>query len=1006
MNKICNKVKTVLAALLISSFAFAQESTFPVNGVANKNNLNYVFTNATIYTDYQTKIVNATLIIKNGVVEQAGAGIAIPKGSVVYDLKGKTIYPSFIDPYTNYGIADAKPVSAAEPQIETATKGAYNWNQAVKPEFDAAKVFLRDEKSAEEFRKLGFGAVCSFQKDGIVRGTSVIVNLSDEKENNLIIQENASANYSFDKGVSQQEYPSSLMGSIALLRQTYYDAIWYKSLNSIKKEKNISLDAFNKNQTIPQVFDVKNKFNVLRADKIGDEFKMQYIFKGAGDEYQRISEIKATNGSFILPLNFPTTLDVESPYDALNASLDEMKHWESAPFNLAAFEKNKINFAVTTSDLKEKKDFWTNLRKAIESGLSETEALKSITYSPAAMYNVQTKIGSLKTGMYANFIITSGNVFDKKTIIHENWIKGKRFIINDYKQIDARANYTLSFNNKNYELKINGETESPKATLMVDTNKVKTTFSISNTLVSLTFDMKDEGTYRFAGSIAMNEKGEPNMLGTMQDAEGQSYSWTAIYKSVMDAEKKKDKDSAKVTPEMPELIYPFTAYGQKESLKKETILIKNATVWTNESDGILKNTDVLISNGKIEKVGKGLTALAGARLIDGTNKHVTSGVIDEHSHIAITNGVNEGAQSVTAEVRIGDVLNPEDINIYRQLSGGVTAAQLLHGSANPIGGQSALIKLRWGVTPEQLKIEGADGFIKCALGENVKQSNWGDNARVRFPQTRMGVEQVFVDAFTRAKEYEQKLKLATPANPVRKDLELDAVLEILNKKRFITCHSYVQSEINMLMHVADTFGFKINTFTHILEGYKVADKMKAHGVAGSTFSDWWAYKMEVQDAIPYNGAIMHKMGIVTAFNSDDAEMARRLNQEAAKAVKYGNVSEEDAWKFVTLNPAKMLHLDSKMGSLKSGKDADVVVWSDNPLSIYAKAEQTIVDGIVYFDQDKDKQLRMQIQTERNRLIQKMIKAKSGGEPTVKPAAKKQKLYHCDSLEENEELHNY
>jgi imidazolonepropionase-like amidohydrolase len=359
--------------------------------------------------------------------------------------------------------------------------------------------------------------------------------------------------------------------------------------------------------------------------------------------------------------------------------------------------------------------------------------------------------------------------------------------------------------------------------------------------------------------------------------------------------------------------------------------------------------------------------------------------------------INEGAQSVTSEVRIADNLNPEDINIYRQLSGGVTSSHILHGSANTIGGQTQLIKLRWGVNDEELKFKGADPFIKFALGENVKRTTSQNNNR--FPDTRMGVEEVLMDAFTRACEYEKGCKeseaatttakkkgaaATTAAAPVRRDLELDALVEIMNKKRFITCHSYVQSEITSTMRVAEKFNFRVNTFTHILEGYKVADKMKTHGANASTFSDWWAYKTEVQDAIPYNATLMQQVGLNVCINSDDAEMARRLNQEAAKSVKYGGMSEEDAFKMVTLNPAKALHVDDKVGSLKAGKDADVVIWSDNPLSIYAKAEKTIVDGIVYFDRTRDLDLRKKIASERNRLVQKMLGEKRSGGP-VGPA---------------------
>ncbi|MFT5779270.1 MAG: imidazolonepropionase-like amidohydrolase, partial [Crocinitomicaceae bacterium] len=353
------------------------------------------------------------------------------------------------------------------------------------------------------------------------------------------------------------------------------------------------------------------------------------------------------------------------------------------------------------------------------------------------------------------------------------------------------------------------------------------------------------------------------------------------------------------------------------------------------------------------------------------------------------------------EVSIGDVVHPDDINIYRQLSGGVTTAQLLHGSANPVGGQSALVKLKWGSTPEEMLIDNAPKFIKFALGENVKQSNWGSSNTVRFPQTRMGVEQVYYDGFERAHKYQDALeayaKGALEAKP-RVDLELDVLSEILNSERFVTCHSYVQSEINMLMHVADSMGFRINTFTHILEGYKLADKMAAHGAGGSTFSDWWAYKFEVNDAIPYNAKMMHDHGIVVAINSDDAEMGRRLNQEAAKSVKYGGMSEENAWKMVTLNPAKLLHLDDRMGSLKEGKDADIVIWTTNPLSIQARVVSTIIDGTILYDSSRDNLLYGRNQAEKARLISKMLKANEAGDK-IDFTKKKTGHFHCNTLGE-------
>jgi imidazolonepropionase-like amidohydrolase len=1008
--------KLIVCCLLFVAGAEAQ-TTFPVNGVFDHNHNYYAFTNAKIWIDYQTTIASGTLLIKDGMIVQCGEKVQIPQGAVVMDMKGRSIYPSFIDPYSTYGMPEIKRVRGGPgPQMENAIKGPYNWNQAIRPETDAVKLFNADRPSAEELRKLGFGSVMSFNRDGIVRGTGVFVTLGEEKENLTVLNDKVAALYSFEKGTSTQDYPSSLMGSIALIRQTYYDAQWYAE-NKEKTEYNISLDVFNKLQGLPQVFEIRDKLSALRADKIGDEFKIQYIIKGCGNEYQRMEEIKSTNAKFILPLNFPAAFDVEDPYDAMMVSLEDMKHWEMAPLNPSAFEQNFIPFAFTTSDLKDKKDFWKNLRKAIAYGLSEKQALKSLTLTPAELLGMQGKVGALKPGMVANFIITSGNVFDEKNIIYQNWVQGEPYVIYPFDMIDVRGTFTLTTASANtVTLKVSGEPDKLKALVgKGDTAKINASITLNNQLVTITYDLNDDnGIVRLSGTVSDDGS---KMKGKGQDGQGNWITWSAVRKAPAEIKPEKKDSLGKDHPTLEDVMYPFCAYGQSKKDSSffqkfmnrwNAVLIKNVTVWTNESDGILLNKDVLITDGKIVRIGDNLEVpkTVKALRIDGTGKYLTAGIIDEHSHIAISDGVNEGTQSSSSEVRIGDVINSEDINIYRQLSGGVTACQLLHGSANPIGGQSGLIKLKWGAAPEEMKISGADGFIKFALGENVKQSNWGDFNTVRFPQSRMGVEQVYFDEFIRAKEYQAKWNAYQGLSPKdklktmapRRDLELDAISEILNKKRFITCHSYVQSEINMLMHVGDSMGFQVNTFTHILEGYKVADKMKARNIFASTFSDWWAYKMEVKDAIPFNAAIMYSLGLTVCINSDDAEMGRRLNQEAGKTVKYGNVPEQDAFKMVSLNPSMALHLDKRMGSIKVGKDGDVVLWTDNPLSIYARVDKTIIEGVVYYDAEKDKQLREEIRKERSRLIQKMLAEKSGGAPTQKPSMKKPKEYHCEDLE--------
>jgi imidazolonepropionase-like amidohydrolase len=1006
--------KKILLLLLNLGFVICfSQTTFPVNGAPSIHHNVYVFKNVTLHVDFQTIITNASLVIQDGIIIGAGEKLSEPAGAVVVDLKGKHIYPSLIDIYSEYGMPEVKAPQRAGfgQQMESTTKGAYNWNMAVKPETDAFRLFVHDAKAADELRRLGFGVVLTSQKDGIVRGSAAAVTLSSQKENESVIKEKAAALYSFRKGVSTQDYPDALAGSIALLRQTYLDARWYAS-QAPRKEYNISLEAFNQLQTLPQLFEVTDKLSALRAQKIGTEFTINYIIKGSGNEYQRINDMKETRCRFILPLNFPEAYDVEDPFDAEQVSLTELKHWELAPSNPSQFEKNFIPFALTASGMKDKKSFLKNIRKAIEFGLTEQTALKALTQTPAEFLGIQDKVGALKKGMMANFIITSGEIFQEGSVIYENWVNGIQFKFSDMDSPDISGKYQLKTDFGTFKFSIKKSDEKYAATIEIkDTSKTSVTINFKNPLITLYYNQDSANVTRMSGNFNLKDS---TFYGKGQQGNGAWFEWKmSKTESVKIADNKKP---TRKTPTVGDVIYPFTAYGKKwdeSSLKDKfknrlgAILFKDATVWTNESEGILKDYDVYVVDGKIARISENIDAPAGVivKVIQAKGMHLTSGIIDEHSHIAISEGVNEGTQASSAEVSMADVINSEDINIYRQLAGGVVACQLLHGSANPIGGQSALIKLRWGLNPEQLKIENADGFIKFALGENVKQSNWGDFNTTRFPQTRMGVEQVYYDYFTRAREYDSRWKtynkLADKEKKLtiapRRDLELETLAQILNKKRFITCHSYVQSEINMLMHVGDSMGFTVNTFTHILEGYKVADKMKQRGICASTFADWWAYKMEVMDAIPYNAALLTKVGVTTAINSDDAEMGRRLNQEAAKGVKYGGLSEEDAWKLCTLNPAKILHLDNRTGSIKVGKDADLVLWTDNPLSIYAHADKTIIDGIIYYDAQEDNSMRNQIREERARLIQKMIAAKKGGEPTQKPRRQRNLEYHCDTV---------
>ena len=908
-----NKLFTAIF-ILIPFFVLSQKEYFPTNsGVKIVNEPYKAFVNATIVVNSEKTIENGTLIFRDGKIIDVGSGIKIPKNSIVIDKKDKFVYPSFIETTSSMSVKEAKRLAySTRSAMYGPTREGFYWNDHILSDYRAYLDYKYDTNKAKELRASGFGVVNTHRSNGIHSGTGILLALSDSSnENQRVLSNNSTEFYSFTRNaLSNQSYPTSIMGSMALIRQFFHDLEWYSKGQA--KNKDYAIEAAIKNISMPKIWNSGSNLNFLRALKISKELDVPFAVVGSGLEYMDLNAIRQYKNKLIIPVNFPAAYDVSDPDLTKKISLGSLREWNQAPSNLYMLEKNDIQFSVTSSGLKKKSELLPNLRKAIRRGLSTKLALDALTINPASILKVKGVTGELTKGSYANFLVTSKPIFDDKSEIYENWVLGEKHVVKKEKK------------------------ETPK-------NKV------------------------------------------------------AVKDTINKADKK-----PKVIDFVP-VTFPNKAYGNKSIPQSENMIIRNATVWTNEDEGILQNTDVAVSNGLIVAIGQNLENNNGSKEIDGTNKHLTAGVIDEHSHIAASS-INESGHNSSAEVTIADVINPNDISIYRTLSGGVTTIQILHGSANPIGGQSAIVKLKWGETAENMLMKDAAKFIKFALGENVKQSNWSSYSR--FPQSRMGVEQVYVDFFQRAKEYgeqwdkynslSKRAKSKTPKP--RYDIEMEVVWEILRGERHISCHSYVQSEINMLMKVAESFGIKINTFTHILEGYKVATKMAKHGAGGSSFSDWWAYKYEVIDAIPYNGPILTEAGVTVAYNSDNAEMIRRLNQEAAKAVKYGGLSEEEAWKYVTLNPAKLLRIDDKVGSIAIGKHADLVIWSHNPLSIYAVAEKTIIEGAVFYDYSKLDEKIEQNEKEREIIITQLKEAKKGGAKTQPAPVIDKRYFECETID--------
>ncbi len=987
--------RILLALVLLVGVSSAVAQTTPVEGIASKTPELKAFVNARIVVSPQQTIEKGVLVVDGGKILAVGTDTALPEGAFVIDLQGRTIYPGLIEPYAEYGLKSAptpRKSDSRKPIYEADRMGGDAWNDAVHAQEDWVRYFQPDKKAADEFLKLGFTSVQSGRLDGVLRGRAFVTSLGKGLPNDLVINPRSWQLAGFDRGSSPQEYPGSQMGCIALIRQTLYDVDWYQKAHAAY-EKNPQQEMPEFNSAIAALADIKTEgllFNAgdnqvtLRSDRIAEEFDMPAVMVGSGHEYEMIDAIKATNRTLILPLKYPDPPEVKTLEGELDVSLTQLRRWERAPSNPAVLERNGVRFAFTSQNLKKKRDFLKNVRKAVQYGLSKETALAALTTVPAEICGVTDLVGTLETGKSADFVVCDGDLFDDDTHVLSAWTQGVETNFIPLDRVNFDGKYNLVFDARSYELILEDnypETDREvcgKATIDSVAVDIKHLSVVDNKLhFSVPFEsIATYGFVRFRG-----QKIGDTLSGLAALNDGTRLTWTAVRSGPREGEEDSDKDEAVDTVLVSRLTYPNHAYGFESRPPLQNLLIRNGTVWTSEDEGILEEADVLIKDGKFEKIGKNLEAPSGYRTIDATGKHVTAGVIDEHSHVAISGDVNEGTSAVTSEVRIADIVNAEDIAMYRSLAGGVTMARLLHGSANPIGGEAQVIKYRWGSNAEGLKFTPAPPSIKFALGENVKQSNWGDQFTIRYPQTRMGVETIIKDAFQRAKEYEADWEAYSALGrkdrektiPPRKNLRLEPLVEVLHSRMFITCHSYVQSEILMLMRIAEQFGFRISTFTHILEGYKVAAEMAAHGAAGGAFSDWWAYKFEVYDAIPHNPCIMHEQGVLVSVNSDSQRLQRLLNQEAAKSVQYCGMSQEDAWKMVTINPAKQVKADQWVGSIKPGKDADFVIWSHNPLSVYARAEQTWIEGRRYFDIENDLALRETVRREKNALIQQVLR---------------------------------
>src|SRR3954469_14850278 len=984
------------ALLSLTVSGLAQVTTVPRQGIRENDPRVHALTNARIVAAPGKTIEKGTVLIRDGIIVEAGPDVKVPAEARVWDLTGKTVYAGFIDGYSRLDLPETlKPEPArtdtdpddpnAKPKEipRESAKGTRSWNPRVTPERRAADYLNLDKKATKSLRDLGFTSALVVPGRGVFHGTSALINLQDADVDTMVVAPVVAQHIGFDFDRDGRDgdrgYPNSLMGCIALIRQSFLDASWYQSAQEAyrknpatteRPETNASLAALAEQmQRNPAVFEAEDELDLLRALRIAEEFKLKPILFGNGYEYRVRKTLAEKKPGLILPLDFPKPPEIERPENALEVELDELQHWDRAPSNPARLAEAGIPFALTTQKLeKPEKDFWSRLRLAIRRGLSKEAALAALTTTPAEMFGVADRLGSIAPGRIANLVVATGDLFGDDARILTTWVDGRYYDTDQARERDVRGTWDLMAEGKTLPLTIEGKIE--KLDAKVGGEKATVSVKDDSILViapAKLFD-KGEGSLRLTGVIS----GE-TIAGT-GDAPGLTTAqWNAKRTAAFTATKKPDEKPSPLDKplDFPE-TYPAGAFGRTALPDQpKTVLIQGATIWTSGPQGTLQNADLLVTAGKITSVGPGLKAPGGAAVVDAKGMHVTPGIIDCHSHTAISRGVNESSHAVTCEVRIGDVVDPTDIGLYRELAGGVTTANLLHGSANPMGGQNQVVKFRWGAGAEELKFADSMAGVKFALGENVKQANWGDKFKTRYPQSRMGVEQFMRDRFRAAQEYDAALKKKSGL-PVRRDLQLEAISEILSGKRLIHCHSYRQDEILAFLGGAREFKIKVGTLQHILEGYKVADVMAKDGVGGSTFADWWGYKFEVYDAIPDNASMMNGQGVITSVNSDSADLARRLNTEAAKSMKYGGLTPEDALNLVAIHPAKQLRIDAKVGSLENGKDADFVIWTANPLSNYARVQQTWIDGRKYFDRAEDMEARNGFASQREALVQKAL----------------------------------
>ena len=997
-------VRALLSSVCLAALAAgglqAQQATRtePVEGMRDNATGYHALVGARVVTAPGQVMDDATVVIRNGIIQSVGRNQQAPAGARVWDMSGLTVYPGFIDAHADLGMDDVP---------EGGDVGPTHWNPQVRAWFSTT-ANLRDEADLRTaLRSQGFGTALVVPREGIFRGTASVVNLGDAGVRERVLRPDVAQSIGFERSIALgNTYPNSAMGVIALQKQTLMDAEWYirawdayeaAGRTFLPPETSEALAALEDvvQGEQPVIFETESEEDYLRGYKLAQDFGLTAWYRGSGQEYRLLDVLSGRTDPLIVPLDFPDAPDVDDPEAALNADLASLRHWYLAPTSPAQLAEAGIPFAITSDGLPSMDQFLPNLRIAVARGLSPADALRALTTTPANWLGIQGTHGTIEAGKVANLVVSEGDLFTEEADIRDVWVQGRVYEVTRPAQIDPRGTWRIASDDQwGFEAELRLEGTLNRLTGYIDVAPSETTGPDGARI-----DLASATVVAETGRLEVRFDGEPIEYEGMALLAGSVsgddfYGWTSLPNGASPSfqgtriEPFDGATRGTVAMNVPEIDLPFIRpmmeYGVSSIPEQPgAVIVRNATVWTQGPQGTLENADLLIVEGRIAEVGTDLDAPGGAVEIDGTGKHVTPGLIDPHIHSGVSS-VNESGFAIVPEVQMGDVVTHNNIWMYRQLAGGLTTAMIKHGSANPIGGENVIVKMRWGALPDELKLETDTRTVKFALGENPKRR------QNRYPDTRMGTQEIIRDHFMAARDYRrewQRWEETGEGLPPRRDLRMEALLDILDQELLISSHGYRADEFLALVRLAEEFDFRVQTLQHGVEAYKIADELAASGVAAVVWSDWGAFKLEAYDATNYNARILIEAGVTTSLHSDNQQIASRMNWEAGKLLRTG-LTEEQALSTVTIQSARAIAIDDRVGSLESGKDGDFVVWSGDPLSQFTRAEQTWVDGRRYFSLEEDAEMRAEIDRERAQLIQAVLTAGNGGNATARRGAQR------------------